>query len=213
MKNHYELINNLKEVKSVSDKIDELNDLDNCDFNIATAYFSLGGFEILYPKIKNSSHVKLLLGSEPRESEHKLRRLLKNERVDLNKVEISNLLGRLTTDINLTSSEKNNIENIKTFIEWIEKENVEVKILKKNFLHGKAYFSTKLNYTILGSSNMTTGGFLKNIELNLFADDKNITKETSDWFEFYWEQAEDFKDYLINLYEQKVSLVDPKLIF
>ena len=213
MKNNYELINNLNEVKSVAEKIDELNNLDNCDFNIATAYFSLGGFEILYPKIKNSSNVKLLLGSEPRESEYKLRSLLKNERVDLNQIEISNLLGRLTTDINLTSSEKSNIDNIKTFIEWIEKENVEVKILKKNFLHGKAYFSTKLNYTILGSSNMTTGGFLKNIELNIYADDKNITKETNDWFQFYWDQAEDFKDYLIDLYQQKVSLIDPKIIF
>ena len=80
-------------------------------------------------------------------------------------------------------------------------------------MHGKAYFSNKLNYTILGSSNMTTGGFLKNIELNLYADDKNITKETSDWFQFYWDQAEDFKDYLIGLYEQKVSLIDPKIIF
>ena len=127
MKNNYELINNLNEVKSVAEKIDELNNLDNCDFNIATAYFSLGGFEILYPKIKNSSNVKLLLGSEPRESEYKLRSLLKNERVDLNQIEISNLLGRLTTDINLTSSEKSSIDNIKTFIEWIEKETLKSK--------------------------------------------------------------------------------------
>ena len=139
MKYNYELISNLKKVKSVAEKINELNNLDNCDFNIATAYFSLGGFEILYPKIKKAQS-QTFLGSEPRENEHKLRSLLKNERVDLNQIEISNLLARLTTDINLTSSEKSNIDNIKTFIEWIEKENVEVKILKKNFCMVKPIF-------------------------------------------------------------------------
>ncbi len=53
---------------------------------------------------------------------------------------------------------------VKEFIEFLNKENVEVRLYDKEFLHGKAYIFDQL--VIVGSSNFTPAGLTHNTELN-----------------------------------------------
>lgn len=60
------------------------------------------------------------------------------------------------------SKEKDSL--VKEFIGFLNKENVEVRLYDKEFLHGKAYIFD--NLVIVGSSNLTYSGLTHNTELN-----------------------------------------------
>jgi len=94
---------------------------------------------------------------------------------------------------------------VKDLIEFLKKDNVEVRILEKPFLHGKAYIFN--NIAIIGSSNLTYSGLSANTELNAVLIDPHPIYLKKEWFEKFWQQAADFKNELIEiLYRSKLGL-------
>lgn len=164
-----------------------LNDQPN-HFDVATGYFNVGGFELIAQEIDGVKKFRLLIGHSPSVDDKLTPDLFEpiafyktNLREDLENEEFTSRKSRTVKDL----------------ISFLEKETVEVKLLEKPFLHGKAYIFDDL--AIIGSSNFTYSGLASNTELNAVLVDPHPVYVKKEWFEKFWDQARDFKQELIEI--------------
>jgi len=153
---------------------DVLNDLlvrfENRSLDVATAYFTVSGFELLRPGLNRIGSFRLLLGAEPREgSDLGLRSDPAAFRLDF----------RQSVEV-LPFNEKT-LRAIEDLIAFLRRDSVSVRVIEKGFLHAKCYliygdkpggqgflferFQPVIG--IVGSSNFTGPGLTSNRELNL----------------------------------------------
>lgn len=113
-------------------------------------------------------------------------------------------------------------------VNWIQTGRIEVKIFVDSkfyathskddiaFLHGKAYlfsndFYDRRGDVLIGSSNFTYGGLVKNRELNIFSQDS--FPPIREWFDEMWEKYSEVYSHelLVQLEEQKEQSSIPKV--
>ena len=162
-----------------------LKDNPNTNLDIATAFFNITAFEMIKDYIGDVKRFRLLLGKTP---EIRSDKTLGEALLDIIKEEIENFE---------LSKEKEN--NVRSFIEFLKKDNVEVRIYDKQFLHGKAYIFD--NAVVIGSSNFTPAGLTHNTELNTWQQEAQAEYVRKRWFEKFWKEARDFKKELIEILE------------
>jgi len=139
-----------------------LNDLLHDDqvraLDVATAYFNVGGFELLHTGIESLVSFRLLLGSEPSEAGN------------------LGLRAQLRRDLDATPFGEEALRQVEALIRFLRRESVEVRLYQHGFLHAKAYlfFADETPGDrfvpvagIVGSSNFTRAGLTANQELNL----------------------------------------------
>ena len=186
---------------------------------IASGYFSLSGvvqleddFNEFFNKSKDSK-IKLLISNQ----------------YDGTNTDTRKILG-IAEGIKKYDTESFYLDNefYQALIEWIKEGRIEVKIFvdskfyethSKNdiaFLHGKAYlFSNgeddRRGDVLIGSSNFTYGGLVKNRELNIFSQDS--FPPIKDWFDEMWTNySEKYSDKLLEQFEvQKEHCSKPKV--
>jgi len=177
-----------------NDKIKLFTELKNIlndqpsQFDVATGYFNVGGFELVAQEIQSVKKFRLLLGRSPDVDDKVIPDLFDPEafyktnlKEDLENEEFTSKKSQVT----------------KALITFLEKQGVEVKLLEKPFLHGKAYIFNDL--AIIGSSNFTYSGLAGNTELNAVLIDPHPVYLKKEWFDKFWEQARDFKQELIEI--------------
>ena len=164
---------------------DVLKEVPNTRFDIATAFFNIQAYSLIKDNIQEVKSFRLLLGKAPEiRSETTLGDiLLKMIREEVEGYELS--------------EEKDNL--VKEFIEFLNRENVEVRLYDKEFLHGKAYIFDEL--VVVGSSNFTPAGLTHNTELNSVSLESEARYVRTNWFDKFWNEAVDFKAGLIRLLE------------
>lgn len=155
------------------------------NLDIATAFFNIKAYELVQKEIDGIKKFRLLLGKSPE------------------------LLKEITLGEKLLCDVKREIENldleqsqetlIKRFINFLKKDNVQIRIYNKDFLHGKAYIFD--NLVVVGSSNFTRAGLTSNTELNIVSLESEADYIRREWFEKFWVQAEDFKEELLTILE------------
>jgi len=157
--------------------------------SIATGYWDLKGMKMLMPHIKKYKQIRLVIGREiliPRHSIDSVEEDYPDQDIfkDLEKLDLS----------------QDDQVAVKEILELIKNDQLEVKILKKNFLHAKCYIfgnhESNEAIGIIGSSNFTGNGLSKNYELNSLESDSRIVqyKPVSDdqehghlsWYEDLW---------------------------
>lgn len=162
-----------------------LVEIPNTNFDIATAFFNLQAYAYIKDNIQGVKHFRLLLGKAPE---------IRNDDT------LGDVLFRMIKEevegFDL-SKEKDSL--VKEFITFLRKENVEVRLYDKEFLHGKTYIFDQL--VIVGSSNFTAAGLTRNTELNSVSLESEAQYVRTNWFDKFWKEAEDFKDGLIKLLE------------
>ena len=165
-------------------------------FDVATGYVNVSGFELIFQELKGVGKFRLLLGHSP-SIESDLKPDLFNPK------EFYKTQFKKDLEEEEFSEKKSKV--VKDLIEFLKKDNVEVRILEKPFLHGKAYIFN--NIAIIGSSNLTYSGLSANTELNAVLIDPHPIYLKKEWFEKFWQQAADFKNELIEiLYRSKLGL-------
>jgi len=162
-----------------------LREIPNTKLDIATAFFEIQAYAFIKDNLKEIKSFRLLLGRAP---EIKSKTTLGDILLDMIKEEVEGF------DL---SKEKNNL--VTDFIGFLNKENVEVRLYDKDFLHGKAYIFD--NLVVVGSSNFTPSGLTHNTELNSVSLESGAQYVRIHWFEKFWNEALDFKVDLINLLE------------
>ena len=112
-----------------------------------------------------------------------------------------------------TEQEKNEfLIGVPAIIEAIKSGKIECRVFNRNKFHAKAYityfkedyrnqFIPAMNipsgYALIGSSNFTKAGLTKNIELNVQV--KDDVEQLQDWYEKYWEMADDITDTILKI--------------
>lgn len=180
-----QIIDNSEGNKLVSFLNGVLKDTPNTNFDIATAFFNIQAYEMVKDNLDDLKRFRLLLGKTP---EIRSDRTLGNALLDVIKEEVEGFeLSREKED------------NVKSFMKFLRKDNVEVRIYDKEFLHGKTYITD--NVVVIGSSNFTASGLTHNTELNTWQQEAQAIYTREQWFEKFWRESKDFKDELIELLE------------
>jgi hypothetical protein len=189
------------------------------DLAISTAYFNPGGFMLLADQLERASRVRLMLGAEPDVAED-LSRLRSLDGGHLpsedGKVRLAEALKEhhrlMEEDRDLIAFSRKADERIARMIEWLRSENVEVRLLKGRFLHGKAFIvETNHDGVLAGSSNFTYAGLARNVELNLGQYQPGVVGEVMDWYEENWDASEPFD--LAGLYDKRFAEYEPYVVY
>ncbi len=135
--------------------------------DIATAYFTVGGFELIKPGLQGLGNFRLLLGAEPASGEQ-LGLRVKDDAVK----------GLIRRDLEALSFDEKMLRTVEDLIAFLTKDRTAVRRYSEGFLHAKCYLFYNDKPTsgwdrfqpvagIVGSSNFTIPGLTSNRELNL----------------------------------------------
>lgn len=174
------------------------------DVAIATAYFNPAGFRLLAPQLERAVQaggtVRLLLGAEAVPAHR-----------PPSKQEIPGLIDAAA----MTSRDRLGFtveagSDARSFTRWLGQPGVEARRLTTDFLHGKAYLVTSHNTSaVVGSSNLTFAGLSRNLELNLGAYDPDTVGRVTEWFDRVWQQSDDYKEQLCELFGDRFVEYEP----
>lgn len=154
-------------------------------FDIATAFFNLDAYAMVKENLKGLKRFRLLLGKAP---EIRSDTTLGDE-----------LLKIIREEVEGYDLSKEKESQVKDFIEFLKRDEVEVRLYDEGFFHGKAYIFDSL--VVIGSSNFTPAGLTHNTELNSVSLESEAEYTRKNWFEKFFSKARDFKEELINLLE------------
>src|SRR6266568_21913 len=132
--------------------------------DVATAYFNVGGWQLLYEGLNGLGNFRLLLGDEPEAGSD----------LGLREIGAKPVKG-LIRDLARENFNEQTLRLVEDLIAFLRQEHVQVRLYTGGFLHAKSYlfysgggferFSPVA--AIVGSSNFTRPGLLTNKELNL----------------------------------------------
>jgi len=137
--------------------------------DVATAYFTVGGYSLLREQLSGLGSFRLLLGAEPSTGEQL------GLRPDARLTR-----GTLTHDLERLPFDEKTLRTVEDLIAWLRGDRVRLRLHDKGFLHAKAwlFYSDRPGQqmlfdrfrpilAIVGSSNFTAPGLTSNRELNL----------------------------------------------
>ncbi len=132
--------------------------------DVATAYFNVGGWKLLSTGLAGLGTFRLLLGDEPEEGAD----------LGLREAGAKPVRG-LIRDLAAEPFEAGTLNTVENLIAFLRRDNVQVRLYTKGFLHAKCYlFYSGGGFerftpvaAIVGSSNLTRPGLTSNKELNL----------------------------------------------
>ncbi|MBE8233364.1 MAG: DEAD/DEAH box helicase family protein, partial [Endozoicomonadaceae bacterium] len=176
-KQHKLLIDNvgIKLHEYLKDKINHTSSL-----RFVSAYFTIYGFEVIKEKLKQATQVKFLYGDpqsveyvDPENIHPKAFKI-----ADENKLELKNILYQKPLAQECS--------------DWVKRDNVAIRSVKSNFLHGKMYSIANegdQKHSAVGSSNLTKNGLGagkgSNVELNMVTEGEKCG-ELEEWFDQLW---------------------------
>lgn len=137
--------------------------------DVATAYFTVGGFQVLREGLLSLRSFRLLLGAPVREGADVGLRPVREE-----------VRGLLRADLAALPYDEATCDAVEDLIAFLERDSVAVRVFEGGFLHAKCYlfFGDEPSgpalfdrfrplLAVVGSSNMTRPGLTTNRELNL----------------------------------------------
>jgi superfamily II DNA or RNA helicase len=172
---------------------------------IATAYFNLGGWQLLADELDYPATVRVLLGAEPPDPERRVRSLDgdldRSGRLRVRRA-LEGHERDLRAEAELLGFTLEAARGAERLVAWLRSEKVDVRGLPDRFLHGKAWIvSRNAEGAIVGSANFTYAGLTTNLELALGNYEPRVVRDVRGWFDELWEEAEAFD--LAALYEAR----------
>jgi len=177
--------------------------LGNCPhaaLSIATAYLNLGAFKVLENTLNKIQKLRILVGKEQEQSF-----VLTNKLFD----EVQQAL----------SGGEEKPQEIQKWKSFLEREEVEIRVYSKGFLHGKAYLlegegiSPAGAVGFVGSSNFTGAGLTTNLELNAVLMQPSAVSELRNWFETLWNESDDYKQEILEMLTRFARTYTPYEIY
>ena len=129
------------------------------------------------PELGRTAKVRLLLGTEPRPETVRL------------EVALDQLDAALRHDGDLLLFDAVTHKAVRRLLDFLDSGKMEVRLHDRQFLHAKAYIFRVGGGCIVGSSNLTYGGLVRNLELNLGCYEDTVVARVENWFDELWEQS------------------------
>ena len=184
--------------------------------HMATGYVSLDGLDSLAKLGLDREHPsRLLIGVSPEAA------LVSSPReTAANRFQHSVLALRRERDFSAFPAARRAV--LERLTQYFESDRVEVKRYTKRFLHGKAYAIGQLNDSglpagpgaaLVSSANLTQGGLTTNLELGMVHYQPNVVGMALQWHQRLWDEAEDFREELLDLLRPPLLESDPQTVF
>ena len=167
---------------------------------IATGYFNIEGFALIRDKLQTAKEVKILIG-----------KALSSESI----ITAQQLESRLQEEIEEKVDERGIKNLLDEFISFLQREDVQVRIFKDGFYHGKFYvidggIPTIGSVAIVGSSNLTFAGLTNNTEYNSVVKQQSaVNSHKAKFMEIFNDKADDYKPSLNALLSSFTSQYSP----
>jgi hypothetical protein len=179
---------------------------------IATGYFDLGGYASVENVLGAAPGVRILLGTEPlppRRTSIPLPGEADSAESPRDLAEAT--LTSLAIDRDLMPFAEETASLAQRFCTFLQREDVEVRIHRREFLHGKAFIFGDEAGVVAGSANFTRKGLTQNLELDLGQYGPDDVRKVRRWFDDLWDQADPYD--LGALYAGLDMDVDPYTIY
>lgn len=190
---------------------------------VATAFFTVPGFNLLADELGNMGHVRLMLGADPLpEAARQPRRPGDpNEPAFTRKLvgeALKNLDAGLARARDLLPFDEPTDAAVRRLLTMLyargpdQQPKIEVRRYEEQFLHAKAFiFRVVGGGTVVGSSNLTYGGLRGNLELNLGHYEDPVVGKVETWFDELWDKAAPFD--LAAIFDRLMAEYPPYLIY
>ncbi|MHA1169443.1 MAG: helicase-related protein, partial [Candidatus Hodarchaeales archaeon] len=172
---------------TVNDAINKLLSRSPSYLNILTGYFNPTVWKIVGDKI-------VLLSAN--ESDYVFRMLIGYKGVK----KFDPVALQQSFDKDLAEADFEHADHIQQLQRFLRREDVDIRLLTSPFMHGKLYLFPKT--AIVGSSNFTIPGLVRNNELNLVTSTASTVSELGEWFEHYWQRGKPYKDTLYEILDK-----------
>ena len=160
---------------------------DWCDIaqamDIATGYFEIGALLALDGQWQKLDSIRILMGDEVSRRTH-----------DAFLKALGGLKQKLDDSIESEKEKNDFLTGVPAIVDALQSGKIQCKVYKERKFHAKAYITHGRmdvvgSVALVGSSNFTYPGLTDNVELNVRI--RNDVEELQDWYEGYWEKAED----------------------
>jgi superfamily II DNA or RNA helicase len=163
-------------------------------FDIATGYFEIGALLALDGHWQKLDKLRILMGDEVTKRTKKA--LMAGVAAVKQALELSIEREKETNDF---------LSGVPAIVEAIQHRQIECRVYAKEKFHAKAYIThgkTAVlgSFALVGSSNFTYPGLTDNVELNV-----QLQREVGllqEWYEHYWERAEDITPEILKVIER-----------
>ena len=171
-------------------------------FDIATGFFEIGSLLALDGEWQKLDKIRILMGAET----------TKRTRQALLDALRTSTTEQLDQSIEKEKERNDFLNGVPAILGALASRQIECRVYTKEKFHAKAYIThAKLavvgSAALVGSSNFTEPGLTRNVELNIQV--RREVETLQQWFEHYWEQAEDITPAVAGVVERQVREYSP----
>ena len=145
-------------------------------FDALVGYFYSSGFHAIYPSLKDTDQIRILIGISTSKETFELinqgNQVFQDEVIS--DAQTKDRVGERIEAEMADSEDSKTVENgVQTFIEWIKSGKLVIKAHKSQNIHAKLYIMTfkegdrDKGRVITGSSNFTRSGLISKLEFNV----------------------------------------------
>ncbi|OGJ71524.1 helicase [Candidatus Peribacteria bacterium RIFOXYC1_FULL_54_13] len=188
-------------------------------FDVLVGYFYVSGFHALYPVLKKTEKIRILIGisTDPR---------------TYGFIEEARIGSQTAIDFSSTPKMKNIVsegviqemehapdtstveEGVNAFREWLRSKKMEIKVYPSEKIHAKVYIMTfsegdrDKGRVITGSSNFSKSGLSENLEFNVELKNRSDYDYALGKFNSLWKDAVDVSEQYVETLEKRTHLND-----
>ena len=187
----------------------------NGTLHVATGYISLDGLDSLAKLGRDREYPsQLLIGTVPETLAGSPRETVTNR--------LQNSVAALRRERDFSAFPAARRAVLERLTQFFESDQVGVRRYTSHFLHGKAYAIGELNDSgslaepgaaLVSSANLTQGGLSANLELGMVHYQPNVVGMALQWHQRLWDDAEDFREGLLDLLRPPLLESDPQTVF
>jgi len=169
--------------------------------DVATGYFEIGSLLSLDGNWQKLEQIRILMGDEVSK---------RTQQAFLAALE--NIASALDESIENEKETNDFLKGVPAIVQALESGKINARIYRERKFHAKAYithskFEVVGSTALVGSSNFTYPGLNENIELNVRI--RSDVEELQDWYESFWNEAEDVTAEMLRVIQRHVKEYSP----
>jgi len=209
------IVDNADETRNVKRYLTEWCPISK-QLDVATGYLEIGGLLALDTQWQKLDKIRIILGNEvtPRTA------------AVLGNAAAQGFLSQMQASLDAEQSKNDFLLGVPAIVEALKSGKIECRVYENGKFHAKAYithfrddvranFPAAMNvpsgYALVGSSNFTTAGLTKNVELNVQIRDN--VDELQSWYEERWNESTDITDAVLKIIENHVKDYSPYEVY
>ncbi|MDR0465486.1 MAG: phospholipase D-like domain-containing protein, partial [Treponema sp.] len=208
------IVDNSEISQSVRKYLNEWSEISR-QMDIAAGYFEIGGLLELDGNWQKLEKIRIILGNE-------VTKRTKNALEEIKKYFLSGLDKSIDEE-----KEKNEfLLGLPAIMAALKTKKIECRVYDKNKFHAKAFitylredfqkqFPSSMNitsgYALVGSSNFTSAGLTRNIELDVQVS--HNVEALQEWFDKHWKEATDITEAVLSTVENQCREYSPYQVY